>query len=112
MKTIEEHYRNGQLYKKYTINKDGHKHGLYEDWHTNGELKIRANYKDGQRHGLFEFWYDNGQRFIKSNYKDGRIHGLYEAWNGYGEQTEKQYYINYQKVTEKEWEEYLKITNE
>jgi len=73
-KIIEEKvtYANGKL------------NGLYEEYYSNGTLKLKTYYKNDLKNGLSEQWHNNGRKWIRSNYKDGELDGLYEAWYSNG----------------------------
>ena len=49
------------------------KDGLYERYHENGQLRIKATYKDGKLNGPFEKYYENGQLEKKATYEDGKL---------------------------------------
>ena len=45
---------------KGSYNDKGQRHGLWEAYHSNGNLKYRIMYKNGKLHGPWEWYYDNG----------------------------------------------------
>lgn len=53
-------------------------------WHSDGKLKLIANYTDDKLDGLVEEWYDNGQLWTRVTYKDGKLNGLREWWQSDG----------------------------
>lgn len=70
--------------RMYTINSNGEKHGLYEEWWENGQLAMRVNYVNGEYNGLYQEWWENGQ--LKSNciYCNGQKEGVWQSWNRSG----------------------------
>jgi hypothetical protein len=75
--TVEEElHPNGKLKSRtnrHPKNDGGEKHGLYESFYNNGQLKARINYKDGMEDGFQESYWLSGELMgqAKSCYKDG-----------------------------------------
>jgi len=42
-------------------NENKQRHGLWEDYYSNGKLLWKGTYLNGQRHGFWEWYYDNGK---------------------------------------------------
>jgi len=59
-KEIVEYDKFGYKMKHYIL-PNGSKYGLYQEWYTNGELRVECAYKDGKKEGLYRQWYPNGQ---------------------------------------------------
>ena len=78
----EEFYSNGKLKSRttYQSKTDGGKlHGLYEQYHENGQLQGKVNYKDGIiEDGPFESYDTKGQLEDTGNFKDGIFESYYE----------------------------------
>ena len=74
----------------------GEKHGPYEAYYENGQLRHKGNYSDGKKHGLYESYFNSGSS--KANYKDGKLDGLYEWYNENGQFESKSCYVNDKKV--------------
>ena len=84
----EEFYTNGQLKNRtnyQSINDGGKKHGLFEAYHENGQLRMKRNFKDGEPHGLSEEYFKNGQLYRKDPFKGGKWHGLQESYDENGQ---------------------------
>ncbi|MDA9872613.1 hypothetical protein N9C25_00150 [Saprospiraceae bacterium] len=56
---------------------NGKIHGYYYGWTYEGWI-ARGNYREGEKHGLFEEWYENGQLKSRGNYSNGEIIDLKE----------------------------------
>ena len=76
---FEWYYKNGQLRGEETY-KDGKLSGPSESYHKNGQLLGKSTYKDGKFHGSTEWYYENGQLKDKWTYKDGKKHGPFESY--------------------------------
>ena len=93
----EEFHLNGKL--KTRINHQpksygGRKHGLYESYDENGQLRYKGNQKNGFRDGLQESYHENGQLRTKENYKDRKLDGLEETYSRGGQLQTKSCYKN------------------
>lgn len=64
---------------------DGKAHGLYLQFHKNGEPKELTNYEFGKRDGVSYKWYDNGQLQVKSFYEQGRLIDTVYQWHKNGQ---------------------------
>ena len=73
-------------------NEKGERHGLWEWYHSNGQLMYKGNYVAGKEHGLWESYWSNGQLSYKGNYVDGKRHGLWESYYSNGQLEYKGYY--------------------
>ena len=69
---FEWYYKNGQLRGEETY-KDGKLSGPSESYHKNGQLLGKSTYKDGKFHGSTEWYYENGQLQRKGTHKDGKL---------------------------------------
>lgn len=61
--------------------KDGRRQGLWEIYHSNGQLFIEVNYDNGLEQGPVTVFYQNGRLWKKGNYKSGVKDG---SWFEYG----------------------------
>jgi len=66
------------------FNKEGKKHGPWEEYRDNGNLWYKANFVNGKGHGVCEIYCDSGNLSHKGTYVNGKRHGLSE-WYKYGE---------------------------
>ena len=60
--------------------KDGERHGVYEEFHQNGNLGLRMSFKDGIHYGVCEEFYKNGKLQIRDRYKNDQRHGIREEF--------------------------------
>lgn len=104
LKPIEEYHENGQIHKRYSLDKEGKREGPYLAWTDEGSLiceyiykkgvfdgvqkeffpsgqsKTLAHYQMGKQNGLFEQWYENGTRKILAHMVDDQKDGEYKTW--------------------------------
>ena len=95
----EELHSNGNLKSRTNYHPKidgGEKHGPYEAYYENGQLRHKGNYSDGKKRGLYESYFNSGSS--KANYKDGKLDGLYEWYNENGQFESKSCYVNDKKV--------------
>ena len=57
----KEYYPNGNIKLKVSINENGDKHGVYEEYFVTGELKTRMNYYDGKVLDTIISYFKNGR---------------------------------------------------
>ena len=62
-------------------NEKGERHGLWEQYHSNGKLRIKCTYVNGQLHGLWEKYWNNGQLWEKGTYINGKERGMWEHYH-------------------------------
>ncbi len=66
-----EHYRDGSVYKRYTVTDEGYLEGPYREYYRNGSLRIRTQYRNGCLHGTYSVYDENGRLFRTSVYLKG-----------------------------------------
>ena len=85
---LETYNENGQLQER-TNYKNGNPDDLQELFYENGQLKTKRTFKliSGRVkvHGLYEEYHENGQLQERGNYKDGELDGLWEKYHENGE---------------------------
>ena len=52
-------------------NEKGERHGVWEDYYDNGQLRYRGNYVNGIEHGICESYYSSGQLCYRKEYNMG-----------------------------------------
>jgi len=52
---------------------DGEQHGLWSNYHANGQLRSEGTFVKGYREGLWRYLYDNGLCMMQANYENGLI---------------------------------------
>lgn len=65
--------------------RDNIKHGVYKEFHSNGEYCVVANYRNGALDGKYRRYWENGHRAEYIDYVDGVIHGERELFWSNGE---------------------------
>lgn len=60
------------------------RHGSYNAWHVNGQLRTQGEYDQGKAVGDFVWWHPNGQVAIRGGYKDGKHEGRWQWWHENG----------------------------
>ena len=80
LKPIIEYYDDGKIERAYSVDKNWHRQGPYEDYHKNGQLWAKCTYKDGKKDGPYESYHENGQLCVKCTYKDGKKNGPHEEY--------------------------------
>ncbi|MXW74031.1 MAG: SUMF1/EgtB/PvdO family nonheme iron enzyme [Gammaproteobacteria bacterium] len=86
--TKETYHSNGQLKEKADY-KNGQMDGPAEFYHSNGQLEKSETYKEGQLHGTRKSYYENGQLREEANYENGQREGAYETYHSNGQLREK-----------------------
>lgn len=81
----EEIFPNGKLKAKWTerTNADGTatKHGVFENFYDNGQMKSRVEYVEGKENGMMTTWQNDGKLISTLSYKDGQLHGICTYFN-------------------------------
>ena len=75
-KTIKESHPNGKRKLKYSVNKQGQKHGSYCKYFENGKLHIKCRYRKDILHGSYIERNKKNKIIWKANYKNGKLHGI------------------------------------
>jgi antitoxin component YwqK of YwqJK toxin-antitoxin module len=57
------------------------RHGLFCEYHKNGQVISEGNYVHGQEHGLWRDYYENGQPAAEGEYRHGVEVGHWRYWN-------------------------------
>lgn len=57
------------------------RHGLFCEYHKNGQVISEGNYVNGKEHGLWRDYYENGQLAAEGEYRDGVEAGQWRYWN-------------------------------
>jgi len=93
----EEYYFNGQL--KYKGNYyDGKRHGYREEYYLCSQLNFKCKYVNDDRHGYFEKYWSNGQLMYTGHYVNGDRHGYWEKYYSNSEVYYKGYFDMDKKV--------------
>ena len=68
------------------------RHGTYNSWHVNGQLRTTGEYELGKPVGEFVWWHANGQVAIRGSFVDGMHHGAWQWWHANGMRSAKGIY--------------------
>ena len=79
-------HESGELRYRFARNlsQDGSRwvmHGLFQEYHQNGQLISEGMYEHGVEQGLWRDYFPNGQLAAKGMYKDGKEVGEWHYWN-------------------------------
>ncbi len=64
--------------------KDGIRHGLSYNWHSNGFMKSSFYFTKGVCSGIQQEWHENGRPKSKKDYIMGTLYGLEQHWDEKG----------------------------
>ena len=73
-------------------NNKGQRHGLWEWYHSNGNLYYKCNYVNDEAHGLWKSYYTNGTLWLKGSYVNGKRNGIWEIYYQNGKLKEIRFY--------------------
>ena len=71
--------------------------GNYQEYYSNGNLKLEIYIKNGLPHGTCVIYFDNNNPKEIRSYKDGMFHGVWRTYNEKGVLTSEAEYINNKK---------------
>ena len=66
-------YENGHIKNRGTIKDGQYLHGLYEQFHENGKLKMKGEKNKGKNDGIWEYYDKEGNLTQTEKYKDGEV---------------------------------------
>jgi len=70
----------------------GAKHGLYQSFYPNGQLREMATYVDGQEEGTVQLWYSSGRPYLLYTMRDGLREGPALRWYNSGMLASQEYF--------------------
>ena len=76
------------------FNREGQRHGPWEEYHDNGKLWVSYNYINGKLNGYSESYYVNGLLMNSGNYLNDEKHGCWSCFYVYGFLIYKQHYTH------------------
>jgi hypothetical protein len=103
-------YRNGVKHVEI-LYVNGKRHGIETWWYENGVKHSEIPYVNGKAHGVITGWYRNGVKEGEIPCVNGERHGIATFWDRNGDFDEYYYYINNERVSKEEWEEYEEDEN-
>ena len=75
--------QDGNLSGVYNF-KNGHPHGIWEEYHPSGVLSISSTYLQGKRHGKVQWQTEEGRKTYEANFIGGRMDGKELIWDENG----------------------------
>ena len=66
-------YENGHIKNRGTRKDGQYLHGLYEQFHENGKLKMKGEKNKGKNNGIWEYHDKEGNLTKTEEYKDGEL---------------------------------------
>jgi len=60
------------------------RHGLFTEFHSNGQLASHGMYEDGLEEGSWQDFYETGQIAAEGTYSRGTEVGIWRYWNPNG----------------------------
>jgi len=70
---VTQYFQNGNISVEVRHNKKLLQHGLFKQWHKNGQAAKEGYWENGVRVGTFTSWLDNGQPISRTEYQDGEV---------------------------------------
>ena len=74
---------NAKLVEVVTVGKD-ERHGVYREWHANGQLRSEGKFDHGASVDKFTWWHPNGQKAVEGSFSDGQKSGRWIWWHASG----------------------------
>jgi len=75
---VVETYPDGAKKASFTVNANGEKHGLYQEFFPEGKRKLSAQYVNGKRTGTYTTFYESGKPQLRAGYLNDEYHGKYQ----------------------------------
>ena len=69
------------------VYKNGHKHGVTQHWHVNGQLAKTVKYENGRASGISTKWYESGNKLSETNLDTGELMAWYDSGQKQAKQT-------------------------
>jgi antitoxin component YwqK of YwqJK toxin-antitoxin module len=96
-------YENGEVKFRYSrrLSEDGQRwirHGLFVQYHENGEVASEGSYEDDLEVGVWKDFYANGKKASEGTYHQGKEHGVWKFWNELGQEENPVRYVNGEEV--------------
>jgi hypothetical protein len=62
----------------------GKRHGPFQTWYNNGNLKLEGTYRYGLPQGSWTYYYPNAQKRMEGSWRFGKTHGPWMYWHPSG----------------------------
>ena len=66
--------------ERCVLQRSGKRHGPFQTWYGNGNLRQEGNYRYGQPQGRWTYYYPNGERRMEGNWRFGKAQGPWTHW--------------------------------
>ena len=70
---VSQYFENGNVSVEVRHNKKRQQHGLFKQWHKNGQPAKEGYWENGARVGIFTSWLANGQPVARTEYVQGQV---------------------------------------
>ena len=74
--SVKEFYKNGQLFKEYSVSRNKQIDGVYKEYYTNGKVKKLYNYLNGKLEGEQKDYFESGVLKSKGFYINSILDSL------------------------------------
>ena len=74
-------------FAKYEPQGEELRHGLWQEWYPNGQLKLRGEYRLDKKVDQFTYWHSNGQKAAEGNYDADKHDGTWVWWHQNGQKS-------------------------
>ncbi|MCA8980041.1 MAG: hypothetical protein H6831_10615 [Planctomycetes bacterium] len=95
---VRAEYEDGTLWfeAQRSLDADGkwERDGMWNCWHSNGELHEQGEYRAGVAHGPWSWWYPDGNRMATGNFANGQRTGSWTWYFDTGDLAMKGRYAN------------------
>ncbi len=81
---VVERHESGRVHLRYTVDAQGRREGLFQEYDAEGTLRVEATYHQDRLHGRYRAFHANGKRRLWANYRDGKLNGRHTTFRGDG----------------------------
>lgn len=87
--------------------KDSVLHGGYQTFFSTGKVKEQGSYLQGVKDGVWESFHTNGNIATRVKFREGKAYGYAYAYDEEGEETYQFFYLKGKKLTKEELKKYI-----
>jgi len=74
-------------FAKYEPKGEELRHGQWQEWYSNGQLKMSGEYRQDAKVGQFSYWHPNGQKAAEGSYVADKHDGTWVWWHANGQKS-------------------------
>ena len=74
-------------FAKYEPQGEELRHGKWQEWYSNGQLKMSGQYDHDKMVGQFTYWHSNGQKAAEGEYVEDKHDGTWVWWHQNGQKS-------------------------